>query len=161
MRKIFLFAVMIAGLAACEKDSAEEKMVNAEFSKIQANWSFSSFKLAGQVPDTLKFNFNSGHFRWASCKYTDEGKYSQLCGGDIALNGLDGYLTYLYDVDHKQYQFGLLEGDNTTDKMELSLYRKILTGKWTIEVVGDVLNATQIENDSIPGLKASFVANKQ
>ncbi|WP_146151651.1 hypothetical protein [Dyadobacter jiangsuensis] len=161
MRKIFTLAIMFAGLMACEKDSAEEKMVNAEFSKIQANWSFSSFKLAGKASDTLKFNFNSGSFRWASCKYTDEGKYSQLCGGDITLNGLDGYLTYLYDVDRKQYQLGLLEGDNTKDKMQYSLYRKILTGKWTIEVVGDVLNATQIENDSIPDLKASFVANKK
>ncbi|MCF2443392.1 hypothetical protein L0657_05440 [Dyadobacter sp. CY345] len=161
MIKFILFVSILISTVSCQKDSADEKMVNALFEKIQANWTLTSFKLEGPGSDTLDFSFNSGHIKWNSCKYTDQGRGSELCAGDFSLNNVNGSLSYLYDLEKKTYRLRLGVGTDLNWSEQLDTYKKIIGGEWTLEVLGDnILMATQLQNDRSPGLKISFMAKK-
>jgi hypothetical protein len=161
MNKLILFIAILISTVSCQKDSADEKMVNALFDKIQANWTLTSFKLEGPGSDSLYFTFNSGSIKWNTCKFTDEGKGSELCAGDFSLNNVNGSLSYLYDLEKKTYRLRLGVGSDLVWSEQLEAYSKIMGGEWKLEVSGDNnLMATQLQNDSIPDLKVSFMAKK-
>lgn len=162
MKKALIFIGILISTVSCQKDSADEKMVNALFKQIQANWTLTSFKVEGPSSDSLNFTFNSGSIKWNTCKYTDEGSGSQLCAGAFTLNSVNGSLSYLYDLETKTYRMRLGVGTDLVWSKQLESYSKMLGGTWTLDVAGDnMLTATQLKNDSIPNLKMSFTAKKQ
>ncbi|MCF0054778.1 hypothetical protein [Dyadobacter sp. CY356] len=161
MYKTILIAIILTSILSCQKDSADEKMVNALFEKIQANWTITSFKMEGPDSDSLDFIFNSGSLKWNTCKFTDEGKGSELCAGGFSLNNVNGSLSYLYDLEKKTYRLTLGVGSDLVWSEQLEAYSKIMGGEWTLEVAGDnILIATQLQNTGSPDLKVSFMAKK-
>lgn len=161
MKKVIIFISILISTISCQKDSADEKMVNALFKQIQANWTITSFNVEGPSADSLDFTFDSGSIKWNSCKYNDEGKGSELCAGAFSLNGVNGSLSYLYDLEKKTYRLRLGVGTDLVWSEQLEAYGKMLGGIWTLGVAGDnILTATQLKNDSIPDLKISFTAKK-
>jgi hypothetical protein len=108
MRGLKITSWIFLLLLSCK--SEQDKFVQAEFAKIQAQWQVVSFTVNGtNLPDSLRNKLRTGAILFQTCNYTPKAFSvpGRACGGDFEINDFIYGVSYRYDYDQQIYTLSL------------------------------------------------------
>ena len=163
--KYVLFGLLFISIAfSCQ--SEQEKMINAEFSKIQGHWSIESYSYSSVIANDIGISaakrLRTGELMFNNCKYSDKAFAvpGRSCGGNFDINGYIYGLSYNYNSGKYMLSLSVPYGadnkpvNNSFDKPIIDL----VYGEWTIETFDNKLKATQIKGYNDYNTLLSFTA---
>ena len=166
MKQTITFILAVVLFSACE--SEKEKVIRAEFTKIQAHWIINNFTFSANTPDSVKSVLKNGEMILRKCNYDDKrfNTDAVACGGDIEINKYLLSISYRYLYDKRLYvlAFAVYNGDATIQNRPDGPHQKIsnlMNGVWDITATDNTLTAKQTQ--SLRGLPylVSFTAVKK
>ena len=160
----FLFTIFL--LSACE--SKKEKLIKAEFTKIQAHWVINSFSFSANTPDSVKSVLKNGEMILNKCNYDDKrfNTDAVVCGGDIEISSVLLSLSYRYLFDKRLYVFQLAVNNKDPTFIDKKngphqKIRNLIEGEWDVSVTDNSLTAKQVLSYLESKYLVSFTAVKK
>ena len=156
--KKYSFVFLVLVLFSCR--TKENEFVTAEYAKIEGIWTFNTFTVAQNAPDTLKNLFQSGGFDFHHCQYNAKyvDKNGGYCGGDIELNTVLLSISNNYSYSDKLFVFSL-GGDRS--KIIYKKGSQIIDGSWDIQINGDKMTGKRVTAGKDYKGEVSFTATRK
>jgi hypothetical protein len=150
--------LLIFTVISCK--SEQEKIIQAEFNKIEGDWSSNSFMVTGSDASTLQPFLSRSRMVFVTCKYTDKAFNNHgACGADLEVNSVLYRITYIYDINTKKYSWTVSTYSNGKDFAQNTV-ATMLTGKWSLDVNGNTMTCIQ-ENNATYNVKIQFTATRK
>jgi hypothetical protein len=149
-------------------NSESDKLVQAEFDKIQGTWQIASFNTNISTNDSLKNILKKGEVLFNNCKYNRKSfDKNEVCSGDFQVNEIIYNLSYLYSSTSKLFSLKLFPSGPSGQSMivlpgtEQYNVRQLMNGEWEFILVNNTLSAKQIKNTALPNIQVSFTATRK
>ena len=139
----------------------EDKLVQAEFDKLEGQWIITNFRIGGSAAPNVKAYIKTGGILFGKCIYNRKAfDKNTVCGGEIEINGELFGMGYKYDLSTDIYDISVGTYASQTSQFQQNI-AATLGGTYKIVIVGSTMTAVQKSNVNYSGLEVSFTAMRK
>ena len=154
-----ILSIIIVFLFSCT--NKEDKLVQAEFDKLEGQWTITNFKIGGSVTPNVKAYIKTGGILFRKCIYNRKAfDKNTACGADFDVNGELYGMGYKYDLSTDIYDMSVGTYASQTSQLQQAI-AATLAGTYKIVIVGNTMTAVQKSNVNYSGLEVSFTATRK